>query len=776
MPRIFMSYRRSDSISESGRIHDHLEREFSGRNVFKDVDDIQPGFDFRKVLDEEVAKCDVLLAIIGPDWTTAVDGDGQLRLQNPDDFVRLEVESGLKRGNAVLVIPVLIKNATMPTIAQLPESLHELTYRNAVIIRNDPDFNRDMRRLIDYIHRYTKPKSSVSRNTIIGGVGLLVIAVIIGVLVINTLMNPPLVTPTTLTPSDETTTPTTKANTPQAGDKETAEDLSNQAQDNASNGKYTQAIELYTQAINADPTYANAYLGRALVHVSGFSDFDRAIPDLEQAISLDTMYGEAYRYLGYYQYEMGVYEDVEANLLRAIELNPSDVDARLWLTQYYTDFGAYDMALAQYDKLLDRQDTLDSDTLYSVWIRKADAQEALEEVDNAIESYQTAISINPDRVEAYAALGNIYVYDGDYENALEFLDAAIDIVDDDPTIFYDRGTAFFEYQSYSQSIADFSRALQLDPNYIAAYIGRGQTRTVVGDYVAAIADFNQAITRDNTDSQAHYLRGLALYNSENYESAIEDFTIVIDMNAYTNEAYAYRGLAYEQLGDIDSARSDLQTALDYGLSEDELKYEVLVELGWLDVDDENYEGALQLFTQAISIRPDQALAYEGQADVFSQLAYNAENSSNALTNWISVVDSLTRGIDKVHDPLNLIFQRGIAYKELGLDNDDETQLELAVADFEQVTILDPSIASTYAHLAELALNLDSYTEDDALNYAETAYQLDNSDAYVNWALGAVYEEMGNTQQAIRYYQLAIDNSDEDSGREDYQAELDRLNG
>ena len=575
MPRIFMSYRRSDSISESGRIHDHLEREFGGKSVFKDVDDIQPGFDFRKVLDEEVAKCDVLLAIIGPDWVTAADNDGRLRLQNPDDFVRLEMESGLKRGNDVLVIPVLIKNAPMPRIGQLPESLHELTYRNAVIIRNDPDFNRDMRRLIDYINRYTKPKSGVPRNTIIGGISVLLVAVIFGILIISAINNPQETLSITGSPTDEPQTATRDIKTPHPDDLAMAEDLTNQAQDNASNGRYTQAIDLYTQAIDADPTFVSAFLGRALVYVSGFSNFDNAILDLEQAISLDSQYGEAYRYLGRFQNEMGVYEEVESNLLRAIELNPADLDAHLWVAEYYASFGSYESALEHYDRLLEAQEALDNDTLYSVWIRKADAQEALDRIDEAFESYQTAISLDPDRVEAYADIGRLYVFRNDYEQAVEYLDSAIETVSDDPTSFVNRGEAHAGLQNYTEAIADFNRALKLDPNTIIAYVGRGQINIKLGDYVAAIADFNQAITRDNSYSTAYFLRGLALFESENYQSAIKDFSTVIEMNTSTNEAYAYRGLAYEQLDDDEAAKSDLQTALDYGLDDDELQYNVL---------------------------------------------------------------------------------------------------------------------------------------------------------------------------------------------------------
>lgn len=150
MPRIFISYRRADSQIISGRIYDQLEQAFGADNIFKDVDNIPPGRDFRGVLREYVAWCDVMLAIIGPDWLDIRNREGARRLDDPEDFVRLEVHSGLERDGA-LVIPVCVKGAAPPPADALPLALRELAFNNAVEIRNDPDFKRDMRRLIDYL-------------------------------------------------------------------------------------------------------------------------------------------------------------------------------------------------------------------------------------------------------------------------------------------------------------------------------------------------------------------------------------------------------------------------------------------------------------------------------------------------------------------------------------------------------------------------------------------------------------------------------------------------
>jgi len=127
---IFISYRRSDSEGEAGRLADELNRRFGEHAVFMDVDTIQPGRDFRKAIDDSIRSCDVLLALVGPDWLGAADAAGHPRLFNESDYVRLEIASALKRD--IAVIPVLVRGARMPTASVLPPDLADFAYRNCV--------------------------------------------------------------------------------------------------------------------------------------------------------------------------------------------------------------------------------------------------------------------------------------------------------------------------------------------------------------------------------------------------------------------------------------------------------------------------------------------------------------------------------------------------------------------------------------------------------------------------------------------------------------------
>ena len=150
MPRIFISYRRSDSADIAGRIYTRLVASLGKKNVFKDVDNIPVGMDFRAVIEIALITCDIMLVIIGPDWLNAADAQGKRRFDNPEDFVRIEIELGLRHRN-VQVISVLVNGAPMPRETDLPSRMDNLAFLNAAIIRNDPNFERDTQRLIHAI-------------------------------------------------------------------------------------------------------------------------------------------------------------------------------------------------------------------------------------------------------------------------------------------------------------------------------------------------------------------------------------------------------------------------------------------------------------------------------------------------------------------------------------------------------------------------------------------------------------------------------------------------
>ena len=156
MGSIFLSYRREDTEGQAGRLYDDLVAVFGSDSVFMDVAAIQPGRDFRKSIDQSLNSCGVFLSLIGRSWLTAKDTSGQSRLNDPEDFVRIETGAALKRD--IPVIPVLVQGASAPKPDQLPDDLKELAFRNAVELTH-PRWDSDIQVLIKALRPHISQSS-----------------------------------------------------------------------------------------------------------------------------------------------------------------------------------------------------------------------------------------------------------------------------------------------------------------------------------------------------------------------------------------------------------------------------------------------------------------------------------------------------------------------------------------------------------------------------------------------------------------------------------------
>ena len=152
---IYVSYRRSDTAYPAAWLYDRLVGHFGPDRVFKDVDSIEIGQNFPEVIANSVASCDVLLALIGNQWLTATDESGRRRIEDPNDFLRLEIEAALVR--SVLLIPVLVDGAPMPRVEELPASLAGLARRQALRI-SPTRFEFDIGQLLDQLDRILAEK------------------------------------------------------------------------------------------------------------------------------------------------------------------------------------------------------------------------------------------------------------------------------------------------------------------------------------------------------------------------------------------------------------------------------------------------------------------------------------------------------------------------------------------------------------------------------------------------------------------------------------------
>jgi hypothetical protein len=148
MNTVFISYRRENTAGEARALFNDLVARLGENSVFMDVDSIALGRDFRTVVQETTASCDLMLVLIGRNWADAKDEGGRVRLENPADYVRLEIESALKRD--IAVTPVLVQGAHMPAPEDLPADIRDLAYRNGFELshnRWESDVGEMVRRL-----------------------------------------------------------------------------------------------------------------------------------------------------------------------------------------------------------------------------------------------------------------------------------------------------------------------------------------------------------------------------------------------------------------------------------------------------------------------------------------------------------------------------------------------------------------------------------------------------------------------------------------------------
>jgi hypothetical protein len=186
MSLVFISYRREDSAGFAGRLCESLERRLGDGEVFRDADALEPGQDFVDAIAARLTQCKACIVLIGREWLDATDGSGRRRLEQDNDYVRLEIAGALAR-TEVLVIPVLVEGVRMPSSEELPESIRPLSRRQAVSLR-DETWDADVDRLVAAVRSATRqrpvqhaPRDRVDRRTV-GWVALVIAVILIAIL------------------------------------------------------------------------------------------------------------------------------------------------------------------------------------------------------------------------------------------------------------------------------------------------------------------------------------------------------------------------------------------------------------------------------------------------------------------------------------------------------------------------------------------------------------------------------------------------------------------
>ncbi len=581
MPRVAISYRRADSDSITGRIFDRLVHRYGKESVFRDIDNIPLGTDFRKYIAEALGKSDILLVIVGTRWI-----GGQARISDETDPVRIEVETAFAQ--KLHIIPVLVNRARMPKSSQLPESLKDFPFLNAAKIDSGQDFDHHLERLIRSMDRMLEEKSrgqaaraapgtvspprpietpiqpeiadstaqlSAEPTPLHGRAGEL-----------QSVRNQPdedpvartvtlpkrtqrtrypralawklagalfvlaLISVVALYSKTQTSEPAiaVSVRTPGPNVKNII-DVYNQGQDFYKKTEYDSAIASYTEAIQIDPKYAPAYVGRGDAFKAK-KEYEHAIAEYSEAIQLGSNAAAVYGARATAYYNNKDYDRAIADYASAIKLDPtfssqSYAGALLARGNDYYDKKDYSHAIVDYTEAirLDPKNALPFNRRGLAYFKKWN------DYDQAIADYTEAIKLDPKSAVAYDNRGNAYYYKNDYDRAIADYDKAIEI---DPKIavnYYDRGWVYYKKNDYGRAIVDYNKSIEINPKFVIAYVGRGL---------------------------AYQWK-----NDKDYDRAIADFSEAIRLDSFYTAAYTYRGLAYEAKGDKVRATADFHAAL-----------------------------------------------------------------------------------------------------------------------------------------------------------------------------------------------------------------------
>jgi tetratricopeptide (TPR) repeat protein len=595
MGTIFINYRREDSISTSGRLYDRLSQTFGRKNIFMDVDHIPAGVDFVAHLNSQVAACNIILVVIGPHWLEAKDENGARRLDNPDDFVVIEIATALARN--IRVIPVLVDGARMPKAGELPGSLKALARRQAVEVRQ-LHFGRDAEALLERINEALGGEFSWQRpwrlKAAVGAVAavLLLLAGWIGFSSIDFSGS----TPSAEMRQEVTTEQERQVKTaavPQA--KRNAEEGEQQriAAAKADNDKKAKAAaaEAERQRI-ADAKAEDEKKAKAAAEAEqqrlaslkaeddrkrgedetrtryttlvsqsntdiNAGNYDKAIATLSEAMRLNPNdQGLASFKRGIAYGSKGDYERAIADFSETVRLDPKSVLAFRNRGLAYEKKGDYDRAIVDFSEAI-RLDPKYALAFYSRGLTFGTKGDN----NRAIADFNEAIRLNPNYAPAFGNRGLAYDRKGNPDRAIADFNEAIRLDPKYAFAFLSRGVAYGNKGDNDRAIADFSEAVRLNPTYALAFGNRGLVYERKGSYDRAIADFNEAIRLDPNYAIAFRGRGIVYGNKGDYDRAITDFTEAIRLDPKLGSAFSNRGLAYEKKGGFDRAIADFNEAI-----------------------------------------------------------------------------------------------------------------------------------------------------------------------------------------------------------------------
>jgi tetratricopeptide (TPR) repeat protein len=704
---IFISYRRGDSEGQAGRLFERLRREFGGDRVFMDVTDIDPGKDFRLEIERAIGTCDLLLVIIGQEWLHCETPTGERRLDQAEDWVRLEVAAALRRN--IPVIPVLVEDASMPGFRDLPDDLRPLAERNAAELRH-VHWDRDEAALIQQLSKLvSRQQPRIPRRLAVAA-----LVVTLAAWAAWTFLPRP-------QPSGPLTVLVADFDGPdQKGLDVRAKVLQklSEATRGYSKVRIVPLNRTITEADGSAVASAEGRKGGAAVVIWGWYRTTRTTVLLSANFELlkAPQYMPAFGPLTRSRAESRVADlDWKAEVTElenfALQTTLSDELAYLTLVtlgmvQYVAEdwgtaiehfTGALTLTADQASKVLGHD---------AIYYKRGFSYGALDKFDEAIADYTRAITIDKDNAKFWSARGAARLQKNDVDAVADF-DRAVALKPDDALAYQNRAAAYSAKGDLRRAIEDYDRAIARNPRDPYFFQHRARAYEALGDHDRAIADYGEAVKlkpdetvyyREAFDSARTYYERAASYSAKgDHQGAIDNLTEAIKSKPSFWLAFHDRGLAYRSKGEAAAAIDD--------------------------------------FNQAILLQPSDSSAYNNRGNAYSDLG----RVDDAIADF-------GRAIEREPKSAAAHNNRGIAYKAKG-------DLTRAFADYDQAIRLDPTFALAYDNRCIAYVGAGHF--DRAIADCDEAIRLAPEDPLPYNDRGFAYFKKGDFDRAIADYDAAI---------------------
>ena len=382
--------------------------------------------------------------------------------------------------------------------------------------------------------------------------------------------------------------------------------------------------------------------------------------------------------------------------------------------------GQYDEAIESYDKAL----TVD-DKLVAAYVGKGKALYYLGKYEDAKNSYDEALKIDENLVAAHVGKGNALYYLGKYEDAKNSYDDALKIDDELVEAYVGKGNTLHELRKYDEAIKFYDIALKIDARDANAHYGKGLALYAQEQYDQAIDSFKDALNINNKLVDAYVCIGNALYELERYEDAIKSYEKAIDINPAYAEAYKYEGDAFYQLEKYEDAIKSYKKAIDINPAYADAHIDKGNALNGL----REYEAAVEWYDKALKIDPAYAATYNNRGNALYGL-----REYEAALEWYDKAIKIDPELVAAH------FGKGNALYELG-------RYEAAVESYDKALKIDPAYAYAYNNKGAALYGLQRYGA--GLDSYDKAIKIDP-------AYAVAYSNRGNALYGLREYDAAVE--------------------